>query len=130
MLFEVLTERDGRQVHTLLMKEKLLRSEAFWQNEDHLYNDLCPAVLTHSSNTQQGLERASCSQSVKHTPWRDKLLFGSLWLHNERNTERGAQGTKGAIQRGRHKAGSHWLIVDVICTIGNNGNMNLRSVHF
>ena len=65
---EALTDRDGKQANTSLEKEEMLRHESFPPNDGDQYYELPQAVSAHTPVTEQAVERALLSQSVKKAP--------------------------------------------------------------
>jgi len=68
MAVEALTNRDGKQANTSLEKEKMLRHKYFPLNDGNEYYKLPPAGSQHTCVTEQAVERAIFSQSVKKAP--------------------------------------------------------------
>jgi len=104
MTVEAFTDRDGKQANKSLEKEEMLRRESFPLNDGDQYNKLPPAGPAQTRVTEQAVERALFSQSVKKAPGPDKLSFSAirqLWMWVK---ERIARLTKAAIQSGRHPA--------------------------
>ena len=57
---------------------------------------------THARSTEQAVERALFSQSVKKAPERDKQSFDGIWLRWKWHKERIVRPTNTAIRTGRH----------------------------
>jgi len=72
---EALTDREGKHATTIAKKEEMLRGESFPLNDAEQYYKLHPAGQAHEHITEQSVERALFSQSVKNAPGRDKLPF-------------------------------------------------------
>jgi len=102
MTMEALTDGEGKQADTSLEKEEMLRHESFPPNDDDQYYELLPAWSAHTRVTEQAVERALFSQSVKKAPWPDKLSFGAIRLLWKWDKERIVRLTKAAIPRRRH----------------------------
>ena len=99
---EALTDRERKQVNTSLEKEEMLRHGSFPLNDGDQYNELPPAGSSHIRVTEQAVERAWYSQSVKKAPGPDKLSFGAirlLWIWDKEGIVRL---TRAAIGPGRH----------------------------
>jgi len=77
---EALTDREGKQANTSLEKEEMLSFESFPLDDNDQYYELPPAGSAHTRVTEQALEQALFSQSVKTTPGPDKLSFGAILL--------------------------------------------------
>jgi len=77
---EALTDREGKQANTSLEKDEMLRRASFLPNDDDQYYELPPAGNTHTLVTEQSVERASFSQSVKKAAGLDKLSFSDIRL--------------------------------------------------
>ena len=80
MTVEALTDREGKQANTSLEKGEMLRHESFPPNDGDQYYELPPAGSAHTRVTEQAVERALYSQSVKKAPGPDKLSFGAIRL--------------------------------------------------
>jgi hypothetical protein len=102
MTMETLTDRDGKQANTIAQKEEVLRQELFPPNKYDLYFELPQGGQAHQSITEQTVERAPFSQSVKNAPGRDTLCFGALRLLWKWDKERSVELAKGAVRTGRH----------------------------
>jgi len=72
---EALTDRERMQANTIAGKEEMLRGESFPLNDGDQYYELPPAGQAHECITEESVERALFSQSVKKAPGPDKLLF-------------------------------------------------------
>ena len=72
---EAFTIREGKQANTMAEKEIMLRGGFFPLNDGDQYYELPPAGHAHERITEQLVERALFSQSVKTTPGPDKLSF-------------------------------------------------------
>ena len=83
-------------------KEKMLRGESFPMNDGDQYYELPPAGQAHERITEQLVERALFSQSVKKAPGPDKLSFGAIRLLWRWSKTRIVELTKAAVQTGRH----------------------------
>ena len=73
MTVEALTDREGKQANTSLEKEKMMRHESFPPNDVDQYHEPPPAGSALARVTEQAVERAVYSQSVKKAPGQDKL---------------------------------------------------------
>jgi len=104
MTVEALVHREGKQGNTATEKEEMLRRESFPPNDNDQYYELPPAVSAHSHVTEQAVERALHSQSVKKAPGPDKLSFGAIQLLWKWDKERIVRLTRAAIRMGRHPA--------------------------
>jgi len=104
MTVESLTDREGKQANTLLEKEEMLRHESFPPNDGDQYYKLPPAGSSHTHLTDQAVERALYSLSVKKAPGPDKLSFGAIRLLWMWDKERIVRLTRAAIGTGRHPA--------------------------
>jgi len=102
MTVEALTDREGKQANTSQEKEEMLRRESFPPNDDDQYYKLPPAGSAHTRVTEQAVERALLSQSVKKAPGPDKLSFSAIRLLCKWDKERIVRPTKAAIRTGRH----------------------------
>jgi len=101
---EALTDRQAKQANTIAEKEEMLRGESFPLNDGDQYHELPPAGQAHERITEQSVERALFSQSVKKAPGPDKLSFGAIRLLWKWNRTRIVGLTKAAVQTGRHPA--------------------------
>jgi len=101
---EALTDRDGKQTNTSLEKEEMVRHKSFPPNDGDQYYELPPAGSAHTRVTEQAVELALFSQSVKKAPGPDELSFGAIQLLWKWDTERIVRPTRGAIRTGRHPA--------------------------
>jgi len=77
---EALTDRDWKHTNNSAEKEELLRGESFPLNDGDQYNELPPAGKAHEHKTEQSVEQALASQSVKSARGPDKLSFGAICL--------------------------------------------------
>jgi len=100
MTVEALTDRQRKQANTLQEKEEMLRRESFPPNDDDEYYELPPAGSAHTRVTEQAVERAVFSQSVKKAPGPDKLSFGTIRLLRKWDNERIVRLTKAANRTG------------------------------
>jgi hypothetical protein len=82
----------------------MLRRESFPPNDNDQYYELPPAGSAHTRVTEQAVERALHSQSVKKAPGPDKLSFGAIQLLWKWDKERIVRLTRAAIRTGRHPA--------------------------
>jgi len=80
MTSEALTDREGKQANPATEKEERLRRESFPPNDDNQYYELPPAGSAHTRVTEQAVERALFSPSVKKALGPDTLPFGAIWL--------------------------------------------------
>jgi hypothetical protein len=102
MTVEALTDREGKQGNRSQGKEEMVGRESFPRNDDNQYYELPPAGSTHTRVTEQAVERAQCSQSVKKEPGPVKLSFGAIRLLWKWDKERIVRLTKPAIGTGSH----------------------------
>jgi len=77
---EASTDKEGNHAHTALEKEDMLRHQSFPPNDHDQYYALPPVGSAHTRVTEQAVEQALLSQSVKKTLGPDKLLFGAIRL--------------------------------------------------
>jgi hypothetical protein len=101
MTVEALTDREAKQANTSQEKEEMLRRESFPPNDDDQYYKLPPAGSAHTCVTEQAVEQALFSQSVKKAPRPDKLPFSAIRLLWKWDKERIVSLTKAAIRTGR-----------------------------
>jgi len=80
----------------------MLRHESFPPNDGDQYYELSPARSAHTSVTEQVVDRALYSQSVKKALGPDKLSFGAILLLWRWDRERIVRPTRAAIRTGRH----------------------------
>jgi len=100
MTVEASTDRDGKQAITSLEKEEMLRHESLPPNDGDQHFGLTPPGRAHSRITEQAVERALFSQSVKKAPGPDKLSFGAIRLPWKWDKQRIVRLTREAIARG------------------------------
>jgi len=101
---EASTDSEGKEANTSLENEEMLRGESFPPNDDNQHYEPPPAGSAHTCVTEQAVERALFSQSVKKAPGLDKLSFGAIRLLWKWDKERIVRLTKAAIRTGRHPA--------------------------
>jgi len=104
MTVEAITDRECKQANTSLEKEELLRHESFPLNDGDQYYKLPPAGNAQTHVTEQAVERARFSDSVKKVRGPDKLSSGAirpLWMWDK---ERIMRLTRAAIRTGRQPA--------------------------
>jgi len=101
---EVLTDREGKQANTIAEKEEMLSGESFPLNDGDQYYEQHPAGQAHERITDQSVERALFSQSVKKAPGPHKLSFGAIRLLWKWDKMRIVELTKAAVRTGRHPA--------------------------
>ena len=101
---EALTDREGKQANTIAKKEEMLRGESFPLNDGDQYYELLPAGQAHKRITENSVEQALFSQSVKKGPGPDKLSLGAIRLLWKWNRTRIVGLTKAAVQTGCHPA--------------------------
>jgi hypothetical protein len=125
-----LTDRDNKQANTWLEKEEMLRYKSFPPNDGDQYYELPPAGSAHTRVTEQAVERASFSQSVKKAQEPDKLSFAGKWLLWALDKERIVRLTRAAIRTGRHSA--VWKLARglVIRKPGKDNYTMLKAYHF
>jgi len=104
MTVEALTDRDAKRANTSLEKEEMLRHECFPPNDSDQDYELPPAGSAHTRVTDQAVERALYSQSVKKAPGPEKKSFGAIRLLWKWDKERIVRLTRAAICTGRHPA--------------------------
>jgi len=104
MTLEAAITIEGKQAHTSLEKEEMLRCESFPPNDGDQYYELPPVRSTHTRVTTQAVERALFSQSVKNAQGPDKLSFGAIRLLWQWDKDRIVRVTRAAIHTGRHPA--------------------------
>jgi len=101
---EAITDRDGKQAKTSLEEEEMRRHESCHPNDGDQYHKLPAAGSAHTSVTEQAVEGALISQSVKKAPGPDKLSFGAIRLLWTWHKERIVRLTRASIHTGRHPA--------------------------
>jgi len=89
MTVDALTNREGKHANTTLEKEEMLRHEYFPPNNGDQYYELPPAGNAHTHITDEAVERALYSQSVKKAPGPDKLFLAS-YRCSRSGTKRGS----------------------------------------
>jgi hypothetical protein len=95
--------RQGRQgSNTSQEKEEMLRRESFPPNDDDKYYELPSGGSPQTCVTEEAVERAVLSQSVKKAPGPEKLSFGTIHLLRKWDKERIVRVTKAAIWTGGH----------------------------
>jgi hypothetical protein len=104
MTVEALTDKDGNQANTNAEKKEMLRRESFPLNEYDQYFELPQAGQAEQSVTEQAVERALFSQSVKNAPGPDKLSFGAVRVLCKWEKETIVKLAKAAARAGRHPA--------------------------
>ena len=109
---EALTDREGKQANTIAEKEEMLTGESFPLNDGDQYYELPPAGQTHGLITEQSVERALFSQSVKKAPGPDKLSFGAIRLLWKWDNTRIVGLMKAAVRTGHHPA--IWKLASVV----------------
>jgi len=97
MTVEALTDKEGKQANTATDKEEMLRRESFPQNDDDQYYELPPAGSANTPVTEQAVEWALYTHSVKKAPGPDKLSFGAIWLLCQGDKQRIVGMTKAAV---------------------------------
>ena len=68
MTVDALTNKAGKQANSSPEKEEMLRRECFPPNDDHQYHELPPPGSAHTLVTEQPVERALSTHSVKKAP--------------------------------------------------------------
>ena len=101
---EAVTDRESEQANTSSEMEEMLRHDSFLPNDGDQYYELPPAGSAHSRVTEQAVERAFFSQSVKKAPGPDKLSFGTIRLLWKWDKERIVRLMRVAFHTGRHPA--------------------------
>jgi len=104
MIVEALTDREGKQANTATEKEEMLRRECFPPNNNDQYFELPRPGSTNTRVTEEAVERALHSQSVKKALGPDKRSFGAIRLLWMWDKVRIVRLTKAAICMGRHPA--------------------------
>jgi len=104
MTVAALTDRAGKQANTSLKKEEMLRHKFFPPNDGDQYYELLPVGRAHRRVTEQAVERALFSKSVKKALGPNKLSFGTMRLLWKWDKERILKLTRAAIHTGRHPA--------------------------
>jgi len=127
MTVEALTDRDGKQANTSLQKEEMLRHESFSLNDGDQYYELPPVGSAHTHVTEQAVERALFSQSVKKAPGPDKLWFGTVLLLWKWDKERIVRLTRAEIRMGRHPVGWKQASGMVVRKPGKDNNTTLKA---
>jgi len=102
MTVEALTDREGKQQHTGMQKEVMLRCESLPPNDNEHYNKLPPVGRPHMLVTEQAVDRALHSEPVREAPGPDKLSFGAIRLVWNWDEERIMRLTRAAMSMGRH----------------------------
>jgi len=111
---EALTDIEGKQANTIAEKEEMLRGESFPLNDGDQYYELPPAGEAHERITEQSVERALFSQSVKKAPSADKLSNGAIRRLWKWDKTRIVGLTKAAVGTGHHKAiwkRANWVVI-------------------
>jgi hypothetical protein len=85
---EALTDRVKKQANSIAEKEEILRIESFPLNDGDQYYELPRLALTQERITEQTVERAQLSQSVKKIQSPDKQWFGAIPLLRKWNRTR------------------------------------------
>ena len=75
---DALTDIEGKQANAIAKKEEMLRGESFPLNDGDQYYELPPAGQAHERITEQSVERALFSQSVRKAPGPGTLSFGAI----------------------------------------------------
>jgi hypothetical protein len=122
-----LTNGDWKQVKTIAAKEEMLRPESFPPNQYDQYFELPPAEQAHQSVTEQAVERAVFSQSVKIAPGPDKLSFGAVRLLLKLDKERPVKLVKIAVWTVRHPAVWKRAIGVIFTKPGKDDHTKLRA---
>jgi len=124
---EALTHREDKKTNTLLEKEGILRVESYHPNCDDQYDELPRAGMAHMIVTEQSVERALCSRSVKKAPGPDKLMFAATQLLWMADKKRNVRLMLGAICIGRHPAVWKCASGVVIRTPGQDDHTQLKA---
>jgi hypothetical protein len=124
---EALTDRDGKQSNTSLEKEEMLRHESIPPNNGDQYYELPPAGSVHTRVTEQAVERALVSQSVKNSPDPDTLSLATIRLLWKWEEQRIVSLTRAAIREGRYPAGCKWASGVVISKLGKDNSTKLKA---
>ena len=82
----------------------MLRRESFPPNDKNQYHELPPGRSAHTRVTEQAVEGALHSQTVKKALGPDNLPVGAIRLLWKWDKERIVRLTRGAIRTGRHPA--------------------------
>jgi hypothetical protein len=96
-------------------------------NDGDQYFELPPAGQAHEHITEQLVERALFSQSVKQAPGPDKLSMGAICLLWRWSKTRMVELTKAAVRTGRHPTVWQRLSGVVIRKQGKEEYMKLKS---
>jgi hypothetical protein len=80
----------------------MMMHKSFPPNDGDLYSELPPAGSAHTHVTEEAVERALLSQSVKITLGQDKLSFGAIRVPWKWDKERFVRLTRAAIRTGRY----------------------------
>jgi hypothetical protein len=110
-----------------LEKEEMLRHESFPPNDGDQNYKLPPAGRAHTRVTEQAVERALFSQSVKKAPEPDKLSFDAIRLLRKWDKERIVRLMRAAIHTGRHPAVWKWASGVVIRKPGKDAYTKLKA---
>jgi hypothetical protein len=124
---ETLTDRQGKQGYISLEKEDMLRRESFPPNKDDQYYELPPVLSAHTCVTDQAVERALYSQSVKKALGPDMLSFGAIPQLWKCDQQRIVRLTRAAIRMGRHPALWNQASGVVSRNPGNDDYMQLKA---
>jgi len=124
---EALTDREGKQVNTIAEKENMLRGESFPLNDGDQYYEQSPRDQVHERITDELVERALFSQSVKKAPGPDMLSFGAIRLLWKWNRTRIVGLTKAAVRTDRHPTVWNRASGVVIQKPGTEDYMKLKS---
>jgi len=124
---EALTDRNGKQVNTSLEKEEKLTHESFRLNHGDQYYEQHPARSAHRHLTEQAVEHALFSESVKKAPGPYKLSFGSIWVLWEGDNEMIVRWTRVAIRKERHPVVWKRGNGVVICKPGKDDSTKLKA---
>jgi hypothetical protein len=80
MTVGALMETKGKKLNTATEKEGMLRCQSFPPNDDMQLCQLPPMGSTHTCVTDQAVDRALYTMSVKKAPASEKLSFEAIQL--------------------------------------------------
>lgn len=99
---EASTAREGKQTYTATKKEEMQSRQAVPPKNDDLHYELTPLGSAHRCITEQAVERAILSKSVRKDPSPDMLSVGAIRLLERLGKQRIVGLRKAAIRTGRH----------------------------
>ena len=101
---EALTDREGKKAKTSMQEEEMLRHECLPLDDDDQYYEVHPSGSAHPRITEEAVQQAPFSRSVKKAQGLDKLSSGAILLLWKWDKEKIVRLTKAAIGTGRHPA--------------------------